>query len=237
MSNAYVKAFLPKKPCIKMKNKIKNWGQRNDRDELKQSLLNNAVSITTTDTVLGFVAPITEEGFFNLNEIKGERENKPYLILTGTPQKLPVFVQIEKLTPAMFTLIANCWPGPLTIIFQAQENLPFYLKTSQGTIALRCPKHKGLLKLLTHFDGLFSTSANKSGQPVPQQLKDIPSAIVKKITYIVVDELELSADNQPSTIIDFSHAMKNPSAPVHVVREGAYPINELEKYYGSPFER
>lgn len=220
-----------------MKNKLKNWGQRNDRDELKRSLLTNAVSITTTDTVLGFLAPITEAGFFNLNEIKGERENKPYLILIGTPKNLEVFVQIEKLTPAMFTLLANCWPGPLTIIFQAQANLPFYLKTEQGTVALRCPNHKGLLKLLTNFDGLFSTSANKSGHPVPQQIKDITQTLIKKIAYLVIDDTETTKAHQPSTIIDFSKAMNNPTAPVRVIREGAYPINELEKYYGSPFEK
>jgi tRNA threonylcarbamoyl adenosine modification protein (Sua5/YciO/YrdC/YwlC family) len=220
-----------------MKNKLKYWGQPSDQEELKRSLLNNATSITTTDTILGLLAPITEEGFFNLNEIKGERENKPYLILIGTSQKLDFFVQGEKLTIAMSNIITNCWPGPLTIIFPAQPNLPFYLKSSQETIALRCPNHKGLLQLLTDFDGLFSTSANRSGKPTPKTLKEIPALLIKKVAYVVIDETESSQSHQPSTIIDFSEAINNPATPIRIIREGAYPIKELEKYYGAAIEK
>jgi len=192
-----------------MINKVSHWTNQAAKEELKKSLLNNTVSIINTDTVLGFVAPITKEGFLNLNEIKGERGNKPYLILIASPKKLPIFINVEKLTTAMLNVIKHGWPGPLTIIFQALPSNPFYLKSSQETIALRCPQHKELLELLEGFDGLFSTSANKSGEQPPK--------------------------GQPSTIIDFSETMNNSEAPIRIIRKGAYPIKDLEEYYGQTF--
>ncbi len=219
-----------------MKAKIKYWTQQKDQEEIKKKLLHNAVALTTTDTVCGLLASITESGFFNLNEIKGARENKPYLVLVGAPEKLNVFVQIEKLNTAMLNVIAHCWPGPLTIIFRAHQSLPFYLKSSQGTIAIRCPRHDGLLNLLAHFDGLFSTSANKSGCPIPQHINDLAKPLIKKIAHIVVDEPGGGGGLQPSTIIDFSLAMDNSIHPVRVLRNGAYAIKDIEKHYGASFE-
>ena len=219
-----------------MKTKIKYWSQQKDQEEIKKKLLHNAVALTTTDTVFGLLAPITESGFFNLNDIKGARENKPYLVLIGAPEKLNIFIQTEKLSAAMLNVIAHCWPGPLTIIFRAHQSLPFYLKSSQGTIAIRCPRHDGLLNLLTHFDGLFSTSANKSGCPILQHINDLAKPLIKKISHIVVDEPYGAGGFQPSTIIDFSLAMDNSISPVRVLRNGAYAIKDIEKYYGVSFE-
>ncbi len=220
-----------------MTNKIKRWESLSDQKELKKSLLNNAVSITTTDTVLGLLAPITEGGLLGLNDIKGGRENKPYVILIGNPKNLELFVSIEKLTPTMKNIIARCWPGQLTIIFKTKPGVSFYLKSSQETIAIRCPNHKGLLVLLEGFDGLFSTSANESGQPIPKSIKDIPVKLIEKVASIVTDQHEDAEMHQPSTIIDFSEAMDNPKAPIRVIREGIYPIKDLEKHYGSPFKK
>ncbi len=220
-----------------MMSKIMYWSNQDTQKLLKESLLNNMVSIISTDTILGLVAPITEEGFSHLNETKGGRDNKPYLLLISSPQKLEFFIHLEKLTETMRNVINNCWPGPVTIIFQAQAMLPFYLKSPSGTIALRCPQHKELQKLLEEFDALFSTSANKSAESVPTKYQEISPELIKKVNHIVIDNATNPGNNQPSTILDFSEAMNNHAVPIRVVREGAYPLKELEKYYGSPFKK
>ena len=92
------------------------------------------------------------------------------------------------------------------------------------TIAVRVPKHNGLLRLLREFDGLFSTSANRSGQPVPKTIDELSSDIVESVSCIVRDENE--EKKLPSTIVDFSRENE-----CMVVREGSITKNEIERYY------
>ncbi len=200
---------------------------------LQKSISENRVSISSTDTILGFLASLTEECFHELNTLKEGRSNKPYLIITDTPEKLNHFIQIEKLEENIWNMIKQIWPGPVTIIFKAKTDTPKFLTSPQGTIAIRIPKHQGLLSILKPFPGLFSTSANKSSQPPAKTIEEIPDDILEKIAYLIIDEDYDKKPEQPSTIIDCSDLDKG----IRVIREGAYPLEELEKHYGSPFNR
>ncbi len=199
---------------------------------LKNSLNNNKVSITSTDTLFGLLGNITLAAFNKLNTIKLQRENKPYLILIKSKDKLHEFVDSEALkNPNLIQLIDKCWPGPLTIIFKAKTGLPSFLTSDTGTIALRCPKHNNLQKLLEHFDGLFSTSANQSNKPTPTKIENISPEILKKIDYLVVDRESYLEQTLPSTLIDVSNK------EIKIVRPGAFPVNKLEEFYGKKFKK
>ena len=216
------------------------WTEPSTIEKLKNSLKCDQISITSTDTILGFLANLSEKSFSALNNIKGERAQKPYLILISNKDKLKNFIaadyfdQNNILNKKIFNLIKNCWPGPLTIIFKAKKDLSSFAVSKENTIALRCPDHAPLQKLLESFDGLFSTSANKTGTPPPTFLEDIDLQTSQQISYVATDE-KFEVDRQhtlkqtlPSTIIDISTGKE-----VKVVRSGAFSINELEKYYGS----
>ena len=97
------------------------------------------------------------------------------------------------------------------------------MQSRQGTIALRVPDHAGLQKLLPHFTGLFSTSANISDNPVPRTIKDVDERIVKQVAYAVIDKKEKSIELLESTITDCS------GDHITVVCEGAHPIGELRR--------
>lgn len=198
------------------------WQDEQAISLLEKSLQADHCSITSTDTILGLLAPFTQSGFEQLNAIKGGRQNKPYLILISSPQKLELFVETSILSTKICELVERCWPGPVTFIFQAKADWPRYLVSEQGTIALRCPKHPGLLQLLESFDGLFSTSANKSGQEPPQNLDQIDPNIIDQIDYIVMDKDRVPGQNLPSTILDISDGKT-----IKVIREGAYPVSEI----------
>ncbi len=219
--------------------KFYTWENLDIIKKLKNSLKHNHPIITDTDTVPGFLVMPTLEGYNLLQQIKQGRKHKPYIILISDKQKLSHFAAPESFTPALNNVIKNCWPGPLTIILKAQALLPVYLKSPQETIAIRCPKHKKLLSLLASFSGLFSTSANKSDQPTPTSCLDLDQELVKQCEYIVSNE-KLDAPKPiynacASTILDFSDINKNDT--IRVVREGAYPIKEIEKYYGQPITK
>lgn len=206
-----------------MNSKFLYWEKQSAIDALIQSMHRQDVCVTTTDTVLGLLAPVTSQGFDHLNKIK-LRSEKSYLIVIDSIRKVNEFVeggvsaQIEK-------LMAKCWPGPLTLIFKAAPALPEYAKSVHGTIALRIPNHDGLRSVASEFDGLFSTSANISGQAVPTTIAELDPRILREVAYVVSSEVEQPRGNA-STILDCSKEV------ITVVREGAYPIEELEKILG-----
>ncbi len=179
------------------------------------------VVVGSSDTVIGFLAPLTQEGFTALNTIK-KRQEKPYLILVGSQSAVETLIE-QPLSEQIKGIMARCWPGPLTLIFKAKASLPDYIKGPDGTIALRVPAHTGLQQLLAHCNGLFSTSANKAGEPVPVSFDQLDSDIKKQVKALVDDHPdETSQEVLPSTILDCSDG-----TTIRVVREGAYPIKEL----------
>jgi len=201
------------------------WQEAATISDLKASLDMDNISITSTDTILGFLGRLTEKTFETLNMIKGGRSDKPYLILIGSSQKLPAFVDVTALSADVKKIIAACWPGPLTIVFRAKPGMPKYLISKDGTIAMRCPRHEGLQKLLSLVDGLFSTSANKSAQTPPQTIKEIDAQLLPHIDYLVVDYKEAQAQ-VPSTMIDVS------GPHIKVLRAGAYSVEKMEQLSG-----
>jgi len=223
-----------------MKNETKiSWQNPKTIPFLKDSLKKELISITTTDTIPGLIGALTLESFNTLNKIKKFRSKKPYLILIAEKNKIENFINPDNLNEKLINLMEKCWPGPLTLIFKAKKDSPSFLTSQENTIALRCPKHEGLLSLLEHFDGLFSTSANQSEQQPPQTIDEISLQILEQIKYVVIDDKKIdrkkSLDKiQPSTMLDVTKAKDN---IIKVIRKGQYPIEKLEKYYGTKFNK
>ncbi|MCK4265600.1 threonylcarbamoyl-AMP synthase [Candidatus Babeliales bacterium] len=207
-------------------NKL-NWNNKKDLQQLEVSLKNDNVSIVSTDTVYGFLANITEKSFKKIEQLKNKKRQSPFIVLISSKQKLEYFVDLKTISPNLNKLIETCWPGPLTIIFKAKKILPSFLVSRDNTIALRAPKHNGLIYLLKNFDGLFSTSANRAVMPAPTTFEEIEKDLLQKVD-LFVDTPEEKKEKLPSTIIDCSKLSK-----IKIVRTGAYSKKELEKIYGS----
>jgi L-threonylcarbamoyladenylate synthase len=201
-----------------------NW-QDDNIQKIIFALQNNDLLITTTDTVPGFLANTTKQAFEKLNQIKQDRQNKPYIILISDAQKLDLFIDTNQITQQERNLFTHCWPGPLTIIFKAKANLPDFLKSAEDTVAIRCPDHTKLLETLKHFNGLFSTSANISSQPAPTKITDIDHQIASQVKYLVYNNTTspMTSHTNASTIIDIS------SGHPHIIRHGAYSQQEIEQ--------
>lgn len=203
-----------------MKSKTLSWSRDTDIHAVASLLQQGHVVAGSSDTVVGLFAPVSQKGFDQLNFIK-KRSEKPYIIIIPFREKVfdyaqsPQSFQVEK-------IITHCWPGPLTIIVKAKKGLPPYLTTEQGTISLRVPKHAGLQKLLSYTGALFSTSANPTGEPVPCLVHDIDDTLIPHIAAFINDGDEPLC-GAPSTIVDCS----GPS--ITIVREGAFPTEDLEK--------
>jgi L-threonylcarbamoyladenylate synthase len=201
------------------------WQDMRSQILIVQSLQSGNIVLATSDTVLGLLSDTTQQGVLLLNEIKG-RQNKPYIILIESSLKALHFVS-ENDVKKYQKLLDACWPGPLTLIFKAKEGLPSYLQGTDGTVALRVPYHEGLLSILKNFKGLFSTSANKAGEPVPHELAQITPDFLTRIPFVVLDkQAATSTQIIPSTILDLT------GQKARVVRQGAFAQSELERILG-----
>ena len=196
------------------------WDQRSIQDCATQMLEEGKSIVGTSDTVIGLLAPLTLHGKKSLDRIKG-REKKPYLVLVRDYNNAAQFSDAVHRKP-LKKLLASCWPGPLTIIVPANKNVPSFIQSESGAIALRVPKHEGLQSLLQSFDGLFSTSANKTGKPVPAALNEVDSTILDQAA-MIIDDREKTI-RKPSTILDCT----GPS--VKIIRDGDYSREFIGRY-------
>ena len=191
------------------------WSNLETIGYLKKELRAGEVFLVEGDTVLGLLADVSEKGVAQLDHIKG-RSKKPYLILVGSKEKALRFIEKSSIDKIQTEKLMNaCWPGPVTLIFQAKKMLDPHIKSSNGTIALRIPDHAGLLRLLENFNGLFSTSA-----PVPTTIEAVDSSIMCAVSGIVLNEgNEREQIALPSTIIDCT------GERLVVVRHGAFDVS------------
>ncbi|MFC1842482.1 L-threonylcarbamoyladenylate synthase [Candidatus Dependentiae bacterium] len=214
------------------------WKNPEDIEVLKELVKeNNNVVISSTDTIYGFLANVTRQAWETICNIKEVAQKRPFLILVSQENKidkLANFVDLAVLPEKTLQFIDACWPGPVTFIFKAKKDAPAFLSSDKGTVAIRCPEHKGLQEILRYFDGLFSTSANKSMEPAPQKFTDISQNILEKVSYIVLDD-EDQERVAASTIVDLSVDMSGPDCakefPFTIIREGAFSVNKLKELY------
>jgi L-threonylcarbamoyladenylate synthase len=197
--------------------------------EMGTILQGGGVLAGSSDTVFGLLSLATEAGKNRLDTIKG-RQDKPYLLLAGSLADVRTLVDPSQLLQ-IENLLEACWPGPLTVIFNTSpyaETLFFALFPSipvrKWTIAVRVPKHAGLQKLLARTGLLFSTSANKTGQPVPMTIDEMDISILNQVDGVVLEgDANVSTLSTPSTIIDVT------GDKLVMIREGAYTKTELER--------
>ncbi len=209
-----------------MSKKILYWEDAQSIDQISAIMQSGGVAVGSSDTVFGLLANTNQAGFNSLNAIK-QRTEKPYIVLIDNIDKLKHFVS-TKPSKSVLDLLQFCWPGPLTVIFKAKPDTPDFLCSFDHKIALRVPQHAGLLKLAANFEGLFSTSANLTGEPVPGLLSEINPQIINKVDLVIADRYNLVDvnTNLPSTILDCS------TAEIKLIRAGAYDIATLEKISG-----
>lgn len=190
-------------------------------DECLEFILKGGVIAYPTETFYGLgVNAYDKKAVEKIFELKGRSPDKPLLILIGHKEQLyelierPIF-SFEKLTDRF-------WPGPLTIVFKASQNLPDILHGNTGKIGVRISGHSLARDLpLRAKLPITSTSANISGKPVLKSAFDIKSEWDDRIDLIL--DGGILTESRGSTIVDIS---KN--RPL-LIREGDIPFEEIKR--------
>jgi len=123
-----------------------------------------ALVVIPTDTVYGVAADaFNPEAVQKLLDAKGrDRQSPPPVLIPGIPTLDALAQDIPEPVRA---LVAEFWPGGLTVVLTAQSSLVWDLGETRGTVALRMPRNQVALDLLAETGPLAVSSANTSGLP------------------------------------------------------------------------
>lgn len=177
--------------------------------KIAELLKAGAVIAYPTDTFYGLGADIyREDAIKRIFEIKGRERDKPILILISEKEEL------EQLVSTGNHLLYGFWPGPMTLVLKASENISKSLTGSTGKIGIRLPDHKFcrmLIQKLGH--PITATSANISGMGSLDNPADVLNVVGDKIDVLV--DGGKTRGGLESTVVDVTG-----KEPV-ILREGA----------------
>lgn len=158
------------------------------------------------------VAALDECAARRLFELKRRPADKPLPVIVGDMTVLESIVRRVP-TPAR-KLIKRFWPGPLTILFEAKDNVPILLTGGQGKVAVRVPGMSVALYLAAALKvPVTSTSANPSGSPPAVDAASVADYFGGDIDLII--DGGRTPGGKPSTIVDVT------VDPPRILREGS----------------
>lgn len=180
----------------------------------------DAVICLPTDTVYGVGAnPFSYDAVTNLLTAKSRtRAMPPPVLVSDVAQAASLVPQIPASAQALMT---KYWPGALTIILPASEDLGWDLGETNGTVALRMPDSEATRDLLTQVGPLAVTSANKTGQPPALDVSEAVAQLGDAVA-VYLDGGHV-AGGVPSTIVRWLPEDDS----YDVVRRGAIDVAEL----------
>ncbi len=183
--------------------------------------------VVPTDTVYGVGADaFNPRAVQKLVEAKGRtRQSPPPVLIPGIPtlDALAAHVPDE-----VRSLVAEFWPGALTVILPAQSSLAWDLGDTNGTVALRMPSNRIVLELLSETGPLAVSSANLTGQP-PATTAAGAEAMLGDAVAVYLDDGE--GGTVASTIVDATRLADG--GTLRVVREGAISVQQIRDVVGS----
>jgi L-threonylcarbamoyladenylate synthase len=149
------------------------------------------VALLPTDTVVGLAAG--EQGMSRLAEIKRRDPEKPVAALCASAAE--AFALAADVPPLARELARRLWPGPLTLVLDAQSG-------GGGTVGVRVPDHAIVREVLAAYGGpLYATSANLAGEPAPGSLDEVSEEISGAADFAVEGA---SGGGEASAVVDLS---------------------------------
>ena len=169
-----------------------------------EALRRGLVILYPTDSIWGLGCDIENRSAVErIYEIKERDKSQPFVLLVSSIEMLKKYV--AKIHPRIETLLVY-HTLPLTIIYDKPKNLPDYLLSDQGTVAIRVCDEPFCQSVIEKFGKpIVSTSANKSGIAFPVNFKSIEKYILQESDHIVNYRQEEETENVPSILARYNH--------------------------------
>lgn len=200
---------------------------KKDLDKLQQAssiIKRGGLVACPTETVYGLCAnALDPNAVANTFVAKGRPNDNPLIVHISDLAMLETLVSCIPETAQR--LINKFWGGPLTIIFNKSEIVPYSVTAGLETVAVRMPSNKIMQKLI-ELSGtpISAPSANLSGSPSPTSAKYVQKDLDGKIECIIDGGVcEFGVE---STIVDCT------TEKVMLLRPGNITVEMLEEVVG-----
>lgn len=193
-------------------------------EEAAQIIRSGGLVAFPTETVYGLGADaLNAEASGKIYAAKGRPSDNPLIVHVAEFSDME---RIAKVMPETAKKLADAfWPGPLTMIVEKNERVPYETTGGMDTVAIRMPSHPVALELIRRSGGYIAApSANTSGKPSPTQAEHVALDMDGRIPMIL--------DGGPvgigieSTIVDLTEEI-----PM-VLRPGYITLKMLEEVIG-----
>jgi len=166
------------------------------KNELISNLIQGKVVSFPTDTVPALA--VLPDHVNLIYSLKRRSFSKPLILMADCFEKFVPYIQGSDFERILWLRMSQkYWPGALTMVLPASDKLPDSMKAK--TIGLRIPNHPEALTILTQLGCLATTSANLSGKPPLEKMRDIASIFptVSVLNY----HHSLLSTGVPSTVV------------------------------------
>ena len=172
-----------------------------------------------TETVYGLAGNgLDAAAVERIYEVKGRPAVKPLSLMVPGAESMEEYCL--EVPPQAKTLAARFWPGPLTIVLKAKEEIPPVVLAGGDTVGLRCPDHPRTLELLRLTALPFAApSANPSGEESPKDAQKVLAYFDGKIEGVI--DGGSCGIGRESTLISLAET------PYRILRRGALSEEEI----------
>lgn len=196
-------------------------------DRIKQELENGGAVVLPTETVYGlFAKALDEQAVEHVYQLKRRPKDKALNLNVASLEAIEFF---SKNQPTYLKRLVEAFlPGPLTLILEANDRVPYWVNSGLKTVGFRMPIHPITLDLIRETGPLIGPSANISGHASGIVFTDILKNFDQEVLGLEDDAF---LTGQDSTIMDLS------GDKVKILRQGAITQEDiLAKLPDIPFE-
>ena len=159
-----------------------------DLDDLKRAgeiIKSGGLVAFPTETVYGLGGDgLHEESSRKIYEAKGRPSDNPLIVHVADMEHLEKIV--KKVPKAAYKLAEAFWPGPMTMILEKNDLVPYGTTGGLDTVAIRMPSDPIALELIRQGGGYIAApSANTSGRPSPTTAQHVYEDLQGKIPMIL----------------------------------------------------
>ena len=186
-------------------------------DKIEKTLAAGGAVVLPTETVYGlFAQALNEEAVERIYELKRRPRDKALNLNVASLEEIYAF---SKNQPTYLNQLYQAFlPGPLTIILQANDQVPTWINSGMDTVGFRIPKHSVTLDLIRKYGPLIGPSANLSGKASGTSFQQIMMDFRKQVSGV---EDDAALTGQDSTILDLS------GEKARILRQGAITREDI----------
>lgn len=186
-------------------------------DRYVHILKNAGIVAFPTETVYGLGADAwNTTAVQKVFDQKGRPADNPLIVHVASEDMIPQFA--KTVSDDAQKLMDHFWPGPLTLIFEKEEDVLDIVTAGLDTVALRWPMHPLSQDLIARTGPLVAPSANSSGRPSPTRPEHVLEDFGDDFPVVRAGETNIGLE---STVLDVS------AKPYQIYRPGAISTEDI----------